>query len=124
MRWLPDTLTAARKVTQRERAAGMFQTLESHTASNFHFLWIGDESWMFHKCHHETMWAVSWEKVNELEWPTHDHKNTVVIAFLNGIGERFLNILLRGRSVETSYFAGETIAGPEDVCSPEGKDRH
>jgi hypothetical protein len=34
----------------------MLQMLESHPASHFHFLWTGNESWMFYLYLHEAMW--------------------------------------------------------------------
>jgi hypothetical protein len=37
----------------------MLETLEGQKASNFHFLWTGDESLMFYEYYHENMWVVS-----------------------------------------------------------------
>jgi hypothetical protein len=54
-RWAPHTLTAAQKAQHAEMAGSMLQTLGSRAASHFHFLWIGDESWMFYEYHHESM---------------------------------------------------------------------
>jgi hypothetical protein len=48
-------LTAAKKVTSREVLGSMLETLESHAASNVHFLWTGDESWMFSEYHYGIM---------------------------------------------------------------------
>jgi hypothetical protein len=99
----------------------MPETLESHTASNFHFLWTGDESWMFYEYRHEIMWAASWEEVDELQWPTHYDGKTMTTAFLNGTGEYVVNILPRSRSMDTKYFAEEIVGGLEDVCHPGGR---
>jgi hypothetical protein len=33
---------------------------------SFHFLLTGDESWMFCEYDRETLWAASWEEVDEL----------------------------------------------------------
>jgi hypothetical protein len=115
---------AAQKAKHKEMARSMLEMLESHAASNFHFMWSGDESWMFYEYHYETMWAASCEEVNELERPTHDHRKTSVTAFLNGTRYYFLNILPRGRSINTNYFAGEIICGLEDLCYPEGRNPH
>jgi hypothetical protein len=60
-------------------------------------------------------------EVNELERPTHYHRKTTVTAFFNGTGAYFLNIFRRPRSIDTSYFAGETIGGLEDVRCPEDR---
>jgi hypothetical protein len=64
-------LTAEEKSKRADMAESMLRTVESHTASNFHFLWTGDESWMFYEPRHESMWGASWEEVDELEWPRH-----------------------------------------------------
>jgi hypothetical protein len=77
-------LTAAQKANDWERAESTLQTLESHAASNFHFMWTGEGSWLLHECHHETMWAASCEEVDDFERPTHYHKKTMVSAFFNG----------------------------------------
>jgi hypothetical protein len=60
----------------------MLQTLESHSASNFHFLWTGDKSWLFSEYRHERVWAASWEKVDEIEPPTHCHRRVMNAGFL------------------------------------------
>jgi hypothetical protein len=86
VRWGLHTLTAAQKAKRAEKIGSMLQTPESHAASNFHFLWTGDESWMFYECDHEKIWAASWEKVDELERTTHYHRKTIVTAFFNGTG--------------------------------------
>jgi hypothetical protein len=59
-------LTVAQKTKRREMAGSMPQTLEGHAASNFHFLWTGDEFCLFYECHHEIMSAGSWEAVDQL----------------------------------------------------------
>jgi hypothetical protein len=76
MQWVPHTLTVAQKAKRTEITGSILQMLESHTASDFRFLWTGDESWMFDDYRHETMWAASCEEVNELERPTHCHRKT------------------------------------------------
>jgi hypothetical protein len=53
MRWACHTLTAAQKARRDGMAGSMLQTLESHAASNFHYLWTGDEPRMFYEHHHE-----------------------------------------------------------------------
>jgi hypothetical protein len=113
MRWVPHTLTEAQKAKRREMAGSMLQRLESHTASNFHFLWTGHESCMFYEYHHETMWATSWEEVDKHERPTHHDRKTMVNALVNGPEEDSLNILPRSRPMDTSYFAGGVIGGLE-----------
>jgi hypothetical protein len=89
MRWVSRALTAGQKATGVEMAGRKLQTLESHEASNFHFLWTGDELWMFYECHHETMWAPSREEGGELEQPTHYRRKAMVTASLNGTGSSY-----------------------------------
>jgi hypothetical protein len=92
MRWVSHPLTGAHKGKHTEMAGSMLQMLESHAASNFHFLWIDDESCLFHDYHYETMWGgTSWEEVNKLERRIHYYRKTMVTAFLNETGEYFLN---------------------------------
>jgi hypothetical protein len=79
---------------------------------------------MFYDYDYETTWAASWEEVDELERPTHCHRKTIVIVFLTGPGQFFLNILLWSRSMDTNYFAGEIVRGLEDVCYPEWRNPH
>jgi hypothetical protein len=40
-------LTTAQKAKDENMAGSTLQTLERHAASNFHFIWTGDESWIF-----------------------------------------------------------------------------
>jgi AraC-like DNA-binding protein len=47
LRWVPHTLTSAHKVMRRELAQSMSQVLAEHEHMNYHFLFTGDESWMF-----------------------------------------------------------------------------
>jgi hypothetical protein len=102
-------LTAAQKAKHREMAKNMLKMLESHAASDFHFLWTGDKSWMFHEHDHERMRAASWEEVDELERPMHYHRKTMVTEFFNGTEQYSLNILPRSPSMDTSHFDGEMI---------------
>jgi hypothetical protein len=124
MRWILHTLTAAQKAKRSEMAVSMLQTLESHTASNFHFLWTGDGSRKLHEHHHETMRAASWEEVEQLERPTRYHRKRIVTVLFNGTGEYFLNILPRSGSMDTKDFAEEIVGGLEDISYPEGMNPH
>jgi hypothetical protein len=76
MLWASHTLIAVQKAKHTEMAGSILQILESHTVSDFCFLWTGDESWMFDDYHHETIWEVSCEEVNELERATNCYRKT------------------------------------------------
>jgi histone-lysine N-methyltransferase SETMAR len=117
-------LTTSQKVKRVSMAKSMLKTLEKQAASNYHFLWTGDESWMFYEYHHQTMWATSWEDVDEIERSSHYQRKTMITAFFNGTGEYFLNILPRGMSMDTRYFAQEILGGLEPVCYPEDRNPH
>jgi hypothetical protein len=116
-------LASAQKADLREVARSMLQTLKSHAASNFHFLWTGDNLSRFHQEHHEMVFAASWGEVNELECVAHYHR-MMVTAFFNSTMEYFMNTSLRRQSMDTSSFVGEMINGLEDVCDPEGRNPH
>jgi histone-lysine N-methyltransferase SETMAR len=107
-----------------EMTGNVLQTLKSHTVTNLHFPWIGDESRTFNEYHYEPTWAAPWEEVGKLERPTHYHRKTMVIAFFNGTGEWLLNLVPRSRSMDTKYFAEEIIGGLEDVCHPGRRNQH
>jgi hypothetical protein len=104
-------LAAAQKAKLMDVAGCMLQTLESHTAFNLHFLWTGDEPWMFCECYHEIMSAASWEEVDELDWPTHYHRKTMVTTFSNGKGKYIMDMLARSQSMDISRLTGEIIGG-------------
>jgi hypothetical protein len=59
----------------------MLPELAKHQASNFRFLFTGDESWLFDAYHHKTMWAASWDDVEEIERHSHFHEKTVFVIF-------------------------------------------
>jgi hypothetical protein len=59
----------------------MLRALKGHRASNFRFLWTGDELSMFYEYHHETLWAASREKGDELERRMHYQRKTMGHAF-------------------------------------------
>jgi hypothetical protein len=61
------TLTAAQKVIRVKLAQHMIQVLVKYKRSHFHFLFTGDESWMFSACNHRTMWLASWDDVDEIK---------------------------------------------------------
>jgi hypothetical protein len=67
-----------------EMAQSMLQEFTKHEHTNYHFLFIGDESWMFHTFDHRTRWAASSDDVDEIERPSHFHQETKFMLFFNG----------------------------------------
>jgi AraC-like DNA-binding protein len=55
LRWVSHMLTQLQKDARVESAQEMLRELAKHQASNFHFLFTGDESWLFYAYHHEKM---------------------------------------------------------------------
>jgi hypothetical protein len=45
---MPNRLTPAQKVMRTELAQSMLQALAKHEHMSYHFLFTGDESWMFY----------------------------------------------------------------------------
>jgi hypothetical protein len=45
----------------------------------------------------------------------------MAIAFFDGTGNWFLNILRGSESMDTRSFVGEMINGLQDVCDPDGR---
>jgi hypothetical protein len=86
-----------------ELAQSMLQALAKHEHMNYHFLFTGDESWMFYAYHHRTRWVASWDDVDEIERPSHFHQKTMFTVFLNGTGEHKIAILSEGHKVNSAY---------------------
>jgi hypothetical protein len=55
LRWVPHMLMQPQKDGRIESAKAMLQDFAKHQASNFRFLFTGDESWLFYAYHHEKM---------------------------------------------------------------------
>jgi hypothetical protein len=67
LRWVLHTLTPLQKAANVELAQGMLHDLAKHEQIKFHFLFAGDELWMFYTYDHRTMWMISWDDVDEIE---------------------------------------------------------
>jgi hypothetical protein len=61
--------------------AEFFPILAELPTSNFHFLSMGDASWMAHEHHYEIMRTTSWEEVDKFVRPTHSQRKTMVTVF-------------------------------------------
>jgi hypothetical protein len=81
---VPHTLIPAQKVTRTELPQSMLQALTKHKHTNYHFLFTGDESWMFSADDHRTRQVASWDNVDEIEQPSHFHQKTMFTIFFNG----------------------------------------
>jgi hypothetical protein len=70
-----------------ELAQSMLQALAKHRHMNYHFLFTGDESWMFYAYDHRRTCVASWNDVDELERPSRFHQKTMFTVFFNDTGE-------------------------------------
>jgi hypothetical protein len=64
--WVPHTKTRDHKLIRAEMTQSMLQGLAKHMNTNYHFLFRGDESWMFYACDHRTRCVTSWDDVDEI----------------------------------------------------------
>jgi hypothetical protein len=104
LRWVPHTVTQPQKDARVESAQAMLREAAKHQASNFRFLFTGDESWLVYAYRHKTMWADSWNDVKEIESPSHFHEKTMFVIFLNGIGDYKTVILPQGQRMNRTFF--------------------
>jgi hypothetical protein len=102
----------------------MLLTLRAHESTGFHFLFTGDESWMFYSYHERTQWVASWEEATEVERPSHYHRKTMLTAFFNGTGEFLIDILPEELKMNSAYFATNVIDVLAQSCYPDGRPPH
>jgi hypothetical protein len=96
----------------------------THQQANFHFLFTGDETWVFSANDHPTMWIASWDDVEEIGRPSHFRQKTMVTIFFNGTGECKIAILPQGDKVNSTDFIGCFIQPLVEMCSPDGRKIH
>jgi histone-lysine N-methyltransferase SETMAR len=120
MRWVPHTLTVEQKAKRAQLAGSMLSELEMHRASNFHFIYTGDESWLFYHYDQQRMWVASWEDVEEIERPSNHQKKTMLTVFFNGSGQFMMNLLPAREKMNSKYFEKEIIQTLGASCYPNG----
>jgi hypothetical protein len=103
VRWVLHMLTQPQKDARIESAQAMFRELAKHQASNFRFLFTGDESWLFYAYRNDTMWAASWDDVDGIERPSHFHKKMMFVIFFNGNGDHASVILPQGQRMNSTF---------------------
>jgi histone-lysine N-methyltransferase SETMAR len=124
LKWVPHTLSEEQKAKRAKLAGCMLKALSNHQASNFHFLFTGDESWMFYIYQRTHMWALSFGAVEQIQRKTHHENKTMFTIFFNGTGEYFIDILPQGQTMNGQYFADHVIKPLARVCYPEGRKSH
>jgi histone-lysine N-methyltransferase SETMAR len=121
LRWVPHTLTADQKAKRASYAEVMLRILATHQSTGFHYLFTGDESWIFYTYYDRTRWVYSWEDVEEAVRPSHYQKKTMVTIFFNGSGQFVIDILPIGVKMDSTYFADNIIDTLAGSCYPDGR---
>jgi hypothetical protein len=96
--------TPAQKVICTELSQRMLQALAKHKHTNYHFLFTGDEPWMFYIYGHRTKWVASWDDVDEIERRSHLHQTILFTIFFNGTGEYKIAVLPREQKMSSTCF--------------------
>jgi histone-lysine N-methyltransferase SETMAR len=115
---------AAKKVMRAKLARSTLYALAKHQHINFHFLFTGDEIWMFSSHDHRTMWVASWDNVEEIGQSSHFQQKTIVTIFSNGTGEYKIAILPQGHKMNSTYFIRCVVQPLVGMCSPDGRKMH
>jgi hypothetical protein len=107
-----------------EFAQSTLQVLAKPQHTHFHFLFTGDEAWMFSANDHPTMWVTSWDDVEEIRRPSHFQQKTMVTIFFNGTGECKIAILSQEHKMNSTYFIGYVVQPLVEMCSRDGSKSH
>jgi hypothetical protein len=81
LRWAPHTLTPLQKAAYVELSQSILQELAKHEQTKFHFLFTGDELWMFYALDNRSIWMISWDDVDEIERLPHFQEKTIFTIF-------------------------------------------
>jgi histone-lysine N-methyltransferase SETMAR len=99
----------------------MLEALAKHEHTNRHFLFTGDESWMFYDYDHRTRLIASWDSVDEIERPSHFRQKTMLTVFFNGTRECKIAILPKGQKVNGAYFIESLLRPLAEICYGQGR---
>jgi hypothetical protein len=121
LRWIPHTLTVGQKVATEPVAKNMLEILATHAASDFHFLFPGDESWLLYPYHVRTMWTLCPENVDQVGSASPMSKKTMATVFFNGAGLHMIDILPQNQKMDAEYFPEDIIASLVSICYPTGR---
>jgi hypothetical protein len=100
MRWAPLRLKERQESKRVQMAGRMLLELEKRQTSNVHFLFPPHELWMFYQYHHTTMWAVSYEDVDEIVRPERQTMDSSYFA--EEVGTDFERVLRSRRNESAS----------------------
>jgi hypothetical protein len=71
-------------VEREDLAKTILEILARYATSNFHFLFIGDESWLLSACHVRTMWTICQKNVDEVQPPSQPAQEAMVTVLFHG----------------------------------------
>jgi histone-lysine N-methyltransferase SETMAR len=106
------------KVARERVAKNMLEILATHAASDFHFLFTGDESWLLYAYHLRTMWTLCPENVHQVRSASHMSKKTMATVFFNGTGLHMIHILHQNQKRDAEYFSEYIIPSLVSIFCP------
>jgi hypothetical protein len=118
LRWIPHTLTVGEKVAREHVAKNILEILATHAASNFHFLFTGDESWLLYAYHVRIMWTLCPENVDQVQRASHITEKTMPTVFFNRTGLHMIDILPQNQKIDAEYFSEDIIPLLVSICCP------
>jgi hypothetical protein len=108
-------------VEKEELAETILEILAKHAASNFHFPFTGDESWVSYVYHVGTLRTLYPANSEEVQRPSRARPKTIGTVFFNADGMHMINVLLRNQKMNAEYFAKIILLSLISVCYPNGR---
>jgi hypothetical protein len=108
-------------VAREQIAKDMLEILATHAASNFHFIFTGDESWLLYAYQVRTMWTLCPENVDQVQRGSHITRKTMATGFFNETGLHMIDILPQNQKMDAEYFSEYIITSLVSICYPTGR---
>jgi hypothetical protein len=124
LRWVPHTLDSCQKATRAETAQRMLVELRKHARSNFHFLFTGDETWVFYENPNTHMWVADIGELDEVQRKSHHAKKVMATVFFNESGQFVVDMMPAGQTMNSTYFATRIIPKLAKLCYHSGRRPH
>jgi hypothetical protein len=102
----------------------MLVELRKHARSNFHFLFTGDETWVFYENPNTHMWVADIGELDKVQRKSHYAKKVMATVFFNGSGQFVLDMMPAGQTMNSKYFATRIIPKLAKLCYPSGRKPH
>jgi hypothetical protein len=110
MRLILQLLSVEQKVRWAELAKSMLSELMKQEKSGFHFLFTGDEFWMF--CHNpgNKMWVAGMCDFDHVREKSHFARKVMIIVFLNGGGEWMVYLMDKDCTMHSHYLIPRIVS--------------